>query len=284
MPLCYLSCRHLTAITIDHHSKEISVKPTLDSFLHFLDIHHHFINTRLYLICWSKTLTALCRINICIAARKRSRWLASQINTRYHRRIYHLVDSLCFALLLMLQLFDIAKRIHAGTAPVHITAQYIPTRNIDWHLLETTFKQNLFTFATVFKIDRPNWHVHLITFRKIPILIASRLNQMNNSNQTVKLIWFPQLLSCRTNTFPIDLSCVLIKTKLFNNLTNRHRKVATNSINSALMIFSNNIFTSRKRTEMNNVINRWLTIQRRCTKCTKLCVNCACWIVEVGFV
>ena len=86
------------------------------------------------------------------------------------RRVSHVVNALAFAKLLLLQLLNIAKRLHARRVSVYVATGHVPTGREHLEFLIPRFAQALVLVAADLVVDRLPRHIGRVNFGKVPIL------------------------------------------------------------------------------------------------------------------
>ena len=115
----------------------------------------------------------------------------------------------------MLELLDIAKRLHARAVSVDVAAGGGPARHERGEIREPALAQEYAILAANLKVPRPERHVLAVALGHVSV--HARLNRVNDRNPLVKRACVVHVLHA---------SRAVVVSKLLDHLTDRHLKFA----------------------------------------------------------
>ena len=115
---------------------------------------------------------------------------------RWHlqRGLGHVVDAIGLAQLFVLQLLDVAERLHARAGSVNVAARFVPARRKRGEAIKPTLTQELVVraIAARLKIDRPPGFVLAVFHARIAV--HARLDRVYHRHPRIKVAGRVQVL------------------------------------------------------------------------------------------
>ena len=223
MSLGDLGCGHAGVGCIREHEEQICVKRSTDALAHILDIGQQVVQVEIHLKRGLDAHAGTIHERDATGQRFHVPILHARWNLK--RRLRLVVDGLRLAKLLVLELLDISKSLHAWAVSVDVAAGSSPTRHKRREVREPALTQEHAILASDLKVPRSERHVLAIALGHVSV--HARLNSVDHGNPRIKRACVVHVLHA---------SRTVVVTKFLDHLTDRHLKLSVERADSALRI------------------------------------------------
>ena len=124
--LCDFGCRHSGRVAACQHQEQVGVETAAHALAHVLDVHQQMVQVEADIEQRADSVLRARLIDVRDAARQVVNVPALHARRHLQRGLGLVVDRVGFAQLLVLELLDVAKRLHARGAAVDVAAHLVP--------------------------------------------------------------------------------------------------------------------------------------------------------------